>query len=170
MSKLTDGNTAVIRQSILHLLCLTTLPELVVHITNESNDETKREDSASNRESSSITRPVILAEYLRSIDAGNIGTHDHSGHTSVHVVEERIGLGNSQGHRKSTLLGIGAGERHPRDVQRMRESAKGLRPDNAKVPHIAVVDLGEDAVENVTQEMATEARHDGFTTPVAARD
>lgn len=79
-------------------------------------------------------------------------------------------LVNLQRHRKRTLLGVSASERHPCDVQWVRKGTKGLRPHNAEVSHIAIVDLGEDAIEDVAQEMATEARHDGFTTPVAAHD
>lgn len=44
----------------------------------------------------------------------------------------------------------------------MGEGAEGLGPDDAKVADAAVVNFGEDAVEDVAEEVETQARHDGF--------
>ena len=40
-------------------------------------------------------------------------------------------------------------------------------PDNSKIPYVATVDLCEDAIEDITQKMATETCNNGFTTAVA---
>ena len=73
-----------------------------------------------------------------------------------------------QCHGKSPLLGIRASKRHPSDVQRMRECAECLRPHDAEILYATPTpELGEDAIENVTEEMAAEACHDGFATSIA---
>ena len=51
----------------------------------------------------------------------------------------------------------------------MGEGAEDLSPDDAEVAQALVRDFGEDAVEDVAEEMAGEARHDRLTAPVAER-
>lgn len=52
----------------------------------------------------------------------------------------------------------------------MREGSEDLSPDDAKVSQVAVGDLREDAVEHVTQEMATETCHYRFATTIAGEE
>lgn len=52
----------------------------------------------------------------------------------------------------------------------MTESAERLGPDHAKVSDAAKVDLGEDSVEDITEEMHAHAGHDSLTTLVARED
>lgn len=49
----------------------------------------------------------------------------------------------------------------------MRERAKRLRPHDAKVAQATVIDLCKDAVEDVAQQMAREARDDRLTASIA---
>src|SRR5690625_2790364 len=70
------------------------------------------------------------------------------------------------GHGECALLRVGARERQPRDIQGVRKGAKGLRPDNAKVADASERDVGEGAVEDVAQQMAEEADHDGLASAV----
>lgn len=56
-----------------------------------------------------------------------------------------------QCHSERALLRVRAGKRHPCDVQGMGESAECLRPDDTEVTDAAIVDLGEDAVEDVAE-------------------
>lgn len=49
----------------------------------------------------------------------------------------------------------------------MRESAKGLRPDDTKVAEALIVDFGEAAVEDVGEGCHTEAGNDGFAAFIA---
>src|SRR5262245_25848399 len=69
-------------------------------------------------------------------------------------------------HGQSSLLGIVACERHPCDVEWMRESAKSLRPYYAEVAHPTEVDVSEDAVEDVAEQVAEEPKHNGFASSV----
>lgn len=76
---------------------------------------------------------------------------------------------DSHGHRQRSLFGVGAGERHPCDVQGMRECSKDLSPDHAKVSDPAEVGAKgrEGAVENVADQMACKASHDRLAALVA---
>jgi hypothetical protein len=50
----------------------------------------------------------------------------------------------------------------------VREGAKGLGPDHAKVPHTSLVwEFREDAVKDVAKKVATEAGDDGLAAFVA---
>lgn len=60
---------------------------------------------------------------------------------------------NLQSHSKRPLLRIRARQRQPRNIQRMRERPKDLRPHDAEVADAAGWNLGEDAVENVAEQV-----------------
>ena len=49
----------------------------------------------------------------------------------------------------------------------MGEGAEDLGPDNTKVSDISVGNLGEDSVENVTDNVARQSDHDRVTSAVA---
>lgn len=71
-------------------------------------------------------------------------------------------------HSKSAFFGIVAGQRHPGDVEGMREGSERLSPNNSKVSHTTKAKLCKDTVEDVTEEMHAETSYDGFTTFVTA--
>lgn len=50
----------------------------------------------------------------------------------------------------------------------MGESAEDLRPDDAEISNPSIIYLGKDTVENVTEQMHTEAGHDSLSTSIAA--
>jgi len=49
----------------------------------------------------------------------------------------------------------------------MRERSENLRPHNAKIADAPIWNLGEDAVEDVAEQMHTQTQHDGFAAFVA---
>jgi hypothetical protein len=71
---------------------------------------------------------------------------------------------NSHRHGECSLFRVFAGERHPGDVERMRKGPECLCPDYPKVSYAAQVDLGEDAVENVAEEMQAHTSNNGLST------
>lgn len=77
----------------------------------------------------------------------------------IQVREEALWEVRLHCHGQGPFLGVVAGERHPCHIQRMREGAEGLSPDDSEVANSAEVDLGEDAIEHVAEEMHT---HSGY--------
>jgi len=75
--------------------------------------------------------------------------------------------GDLHGHGDGTFLGIGTGEGHPGDVERVGECAEGLSPDNTEVTDLLAFELGESTVEDVADHMASKTGDDGFTTEIA---
>lgn len=73
---------------------------------------------------------------------------------------------NSPSHGQRTLLRVVASEGQPCDVERVRECAENLGPDDTKVAHALNVDVGEDAVKYVAQQMAAEPSDDGLGTEI----
>lgn len=73
-------------------------------------------------------------------------------------------------HSQGSHFRVFACEGHPGDVQGVREGAKRLGPDDAKVPNAAeVTEFGEGAIKDVTKKMAEEACNDCFCSLVASR-
>lgn len=108
-------------------------PTKIVQISENSERNTKRQNSTSDAESTAVLGLIVLAEDLGAVDASNIRSHDH------------------QRHGESALFRVVAGERHPGDVQGVGEGSEDLRPDHAEVGDVAFAEFGEDAVEDVAQ-------------------
>jgi hypothetical protein len=53
------------------------------------------------------------------------------------------------GHGKSPFFRVSRRQRHPSDIERVRERAECLGPHDAKVSDVSIRELGKDAVENV---------------------
>ena len=49
----------------------------------------------------------------------------------------------------------------------MGKGSKDLSPDNTKISNTTIVDLGEDAVEDITKKMHAQAGNHSFTSFVA---
>ena len=74
-------------------------------------------------------------------------------------------------HGKRALFGVSTGERHPSDVEWMRERAEGLGPDDTKVTGAAIVDLRETTIEDIGKHGHAQTRNDRLTTfVVSVRD
>lgn len=125
------------------------LVDLVVDKTNDGKEEADGEDAAGHGEAAAVKGGVLRAEDLRTINTGSVGAHDdHS-------------------HGQSADFGILAGERHPGNVERVAEGAKSLGPDNAKVTgSLESGVVGEDAVQDVAEQMAGHASNDGLATDI----
>lgn len=77
------------------------------------------------------------------------------------------GEGDEHGHGDCSLFGIGTGERHPGDVERMREGSEDLSPDDTEVLGFFLFELGEATVEDVTNHVTSKTCDDSLTTEVA---
>ena len=73
------------------------------------------------------------------------------------------------GHGQRPLFRVGARERHPRDVEGMRESPKDLSPHHAKVSDPSEVGAKgrKGTVEYVADQVARKASHDRLAAFVA---
>ena len=82
---------------------------------------------------------------------------------------DKVFFGDLHGHRQRPLFRVGTCQRHPCDVERMREGTKDLSPHDAKVPYASEIwaKRSECAVENVADQVARETGHDGLATFVA---
>jgi len=103
----------------------------VVEESEDSECDTESQDGASDTEGTTVFGLVVFAEDLCTVDTSDVCAHD------------------DQCHGERTLLGIVAGERHPRDVERVRECTEDLGPDHAEVAHVSATKLREATIEDV---------------------
>jgi len=76
--------------------------------------------------------------------------------------------GDLHGHGECSFLRIFARERHPGNIERVRESSKSLGPHNAKVSYALAGHFSENSVHNVGEQVHAETGDGGFSSAVAA--
>lgn len=136
----------------------------IIEVPKDRKCNTERKDSTSDAEGAAVQRPIVAAEDLSAVDAGDVGAHDDptlmsEGCSSNPLDRTKFSL---QGHRKGSLLGIIARERHPGYVERVREGSEDLCPNYAEVADIPTAELGEDAVEDIAKQVHAKPRNHGL--------
>lgn len=76
-------------------------------------------------------------------------------------------VGYLHSHSESSFLRIVASERHPCNVEGMRESSECLGPNNSEVSHSTETEFSEDTIEDVAQSVHAQTSNDSLATTVA---
>lgn len=69
-------------------------------------------------------------------------------------------------HRECSLLRVGTSERHPSNVERMRECSESLSPNDPEVSGTSIVDFCEASIHDVGKHGHAQASYNGLTTLV----
>lgn len=71
-------------------------------------------------------------------------------------------------HSQGSFFRVLAGKRHPRDIQRVREGAEGLRPHHSEVANASKINLGENAIEHIAKKMHTDPGYNRLPTLITS--